>query len=62
MTIEEKPQLFAAFMPVSENRIREQIGLPFEDFVAGQIFHHRPGITVTQQDNINEALATLNQS
>jgi itaconyl-CoA hydratase len=62
MTIEEKPQLFAAFKPVSENRIREQIGLPFEDFAAGQVFHHRPGITVTQQDNINEALVTLNQA
>lgn len=62
MTVEEKPQVFAAFMPVSGRRIREQIGLPFEDFAAGQVFHHRPGITVTQQDNINEALATLNQA
>jgi itaconyl-CoA hydratase len=62
MNMEEKPQLFAAFTAVSENRIREQIGLPFEDFAPGQVFHHRPGITVTQQDNINEALVTLNQA
>lgn len=54
--------MFAAFNTVSDNRIREQIGLPFEDFAPGQIFHHRPGITVTQQDNINEALVTLNQA
>ena len=26
------------------------------------MFHHRPGITVTQQDNVNEALATHNQA
>lgn len=54
--------MFAAFDTISEMRIREQIGLPFEDFVPGQVFHHRPGITVTQQDNINEALVTLNQA
>jgi len=54
--------LFAAFENLGGKRIREQIGLPFEDFAPGQIFHHRPGITVTQQDNINEALVTLNQA
>lgn len=54
--------MFAAFLPAGPNRIREQIGLPFEDFEPGQIFHHRPGISVTQQDNINEALVTLNQA
>jgi itaconyl-CoA hydratase len=54
--------VFAAFVTVSPGRIREQVGLPFEDFAVGQIFHHRPGITMTQQDNANEALATLNQA
>jgi itaconyl-CoA hydratase len=54
--------LFAAFRPTGPDRIRELTGLPFEDFAPGQIFHHRPGITVTQQDNANEALATLNQA
>lgn len=54
--------MFAAFGTVADNRIRESIGLPFEDFKPGQIFHHRPGITVYQTDNSNEALVTLNQA
>lgn len=62
MKHQEIEPLFAAFHTVSDKRIREQIGLPFEDFAPGQIFHHRPGITVTQQDNVNEALVTLNQA
>lgn len=54
--------MFIAFIPVGEGRIREQTGLPFEDFAEGQLFHHRPGITVSQEENANEALATLNQA
>lgn len=54
--------MFSAFSPVGPNRIRENVGLAFEDFRPGQIFHHRPGITITQQDNVNEALATYNQA
>ena len=54
--------MFTAFHPVGLNRVREDFGLAFEDFEPGQIFHHRPGITVTQQDNIDEALATHNQA
>lgn len=54
--------MFAAFDPIAEGRIRESVGLSFEDFASGQLFHHRPGVTVTQQDNVNEALATLNQA
>ncbi|MBX3530675.1 MAG: MaoC family dehydratase [Rhizobiaceae bacterium] len=54
--------MFAAFRGVGENRIRESVGLAFEDFAPGQIFHHRPGITVYQTDNANEALVTLNQA
>lgn len=54
--------MFVAFSPVGPNCVRENFGLAFEDFASGQIFHHRPGITVTQQDNINEALATHNQA
>ncbi len=54
--------MFAAFHPIAEGRIRESVGLAFEDFVAGQVFHHRPGVTMTQQDNVNEALVTLNQA
>jgi itaconyl-CoA hydratase len=54
--------MFTAFQSVGSNRVRENFGLAFEEFEPGQIFHHRPGITVTQQDNINEALATHNQA
>lgn len=54
--------MFSAFRTISDNRIRESIGLPFEDFKPGQIFHHRPGVTVYQTDNANEALVTLNQA
>ena len=54
--------MFVAFNEVGALRIREAVGLPFESFAAGQLFHHRPGITVSQQDNVDEALATLNQA
>jgi itaconyl-CoA hydratase len=54
--------MFDAFLVTAEGRLRETAGLPFEDFATGQIFHHRPGITVTQQDNIDEALVTYNQA
>lgn len=54
--------MFAAFHPLPGNRLRESVGLDFEVFRAGQVFHHRPGITVTQDENANEALATLNQA
>lgn len=54
--------MFAAFREIAPNRLREQVGLAFEDFAPGQVFHHRPGITITQQDNISESLATLNQA
>ncbi len=49
-----------AYIQVGENRYRERYGLDFEDFEAGQIFNHRPGLTVSQQANVNEALDTLN--
>lgn len=53
---------FAGFQPVGEARIRESVGLWFEDFAPGQVFKHRPGITVSQTANADEALATLNQA
>lgn len=54
--------MLVAFRPVGEGRLREVTGLPFEAFEVGQTFHHRPGITVTQEENANEALSTLNQA
>ena len=53
---------FLAYKQVGERRYREQFGLDFEQFEVGQIFKHRPGLTVSQQDNKNEALETLNQA
>ncbi|MFO1198373.1 MAG: MaoC/PaaZ C-terminal domain-containing protein [Burkholderiaceae bacterium] len=42
--------------------LHERFGLPFEAIVPGQTFLHRPGITFTQQDNVTEALSTLNSA
>ena len=53
---------FPAYIEVSQNRFRERFGLDFEDFQAGQKFKHRPGYTLTQQDNIDDCLDTLNQA
>jgi itaconyl-CoA hydratase len=53
---------FHAFVRVGEGRYRERLGLDFEEFAAGQRFRHRPGVTVSQQDNADEALDTLNSA
>ena len=45
---------------IGENRYRQRIGLDLEDFAPGQRFRHRPGVTLSQQDNADEALDTLN--
>lgn len=51
---------FYAYSRIAENCYRERFGLDFEDFAAGQRFRHRPGVTLSQQDNTDEALDTLN--
>lgn len=38
----------------------EVFGLDFEQFRPGQVFRHRPGITISNQDNTDESLDTLN--
>lgn len=53
---------FSAYVKVGENRYRERYGLDFENFEVGQVFQHRPGITISQQDNVEETLDTLNQA
>jgi itaconyl-CoA hydratase len=50
-----------AYLPVEPRRYRERFGLAFEQFRPGQRFQHRPGLTLSQQDNRNECLDTLNQ-
>jgi itaconyl-CoA hydratase len=52
--------MFSAYHRIGENRYRQRIGLDFEDFRPGQRFRHRPGITLSQQDNVDEALDTQN--
>ena len=51
---------FYAYARVAENRYQEHFGLDFEDFQPGQVFRHRPGVTLSQQDNADEALDTMN--
>jgi itaconyl-CoA hydratase len=52
--------MFTAYYRIGDNRYRERYGLDFEDFSPGQRFRHRPGLTLSQQDNADEALDTLN--
>jgi itaconyl-CoA hydratase len=51
---------FYAYLRAGEARFQERFGLDFEEFVVGQRFKHRPGVTLSQQDNTDEALDTLN--
>ena len=53
---------FHAFLRAGEKRYQERFGLDFEEFAVGQRFRHRPGVTVSQQDNADEALDTLNSA
>ncbi|MFV0492691.1 MAG: MaoC family dehydratase [Pseudorhodobacter sp.] len=45
---------------IGPNRFRGEIGLYFEDFEVGHIYEHRPGRTLTDQDNIQFSLMTMN--
>jgi len=51
---------FYAYLRAGEARYQERFGLDFEEFKSGQRFLHRPGVTLSQQDNADEALDTLN--
>ena len=55
-------QTFASHVPIGARRFRERAGLDFEQFEAGQLFKHRPGLTISQQDNVEEALDTQNRA
>jgi itaconyl-CoA hydratase len=52
----------SAYYCIGPDRYLESFGLDFEDFAVGQRFEHRPGITVSQQDNVEHALDTLNSA
>lgn len=41
-------------------RTRTSFGRYLEDFVVGDVYEHRPGRTITEADNINFSLMTMN--
>jgi len=45
---------------VGSQRYRESFGRYYEAFVAGDIYEHRPGRTITETDNIWFTLLTMN--
>lgn len=51
-----------AYYRIGPDRYLESFGLDFEDFAVGQRFEHRPGITISQQDNVEHALDTMNSA
>ena len=46
---------------IAPNRYRESQGRYFEEFVVGDVYEHRPGRTLTQDDNTWFTLLTMNQ-
>ena len=52
--------MLSFYRRIGEGRYAERYGLDFADFAPGQRFRHRPGVTLSQQDNVDEALDTLN--
>ncbi|MCC6533783.1 MAG: MaoC family dehydratase [Burkholderiales bacterium] len=46
--------------PVGPQRYRESHGRYFEEFEIGDVYEHRPGRTITDADNINFSLMTMN--
>lgn len=49
-----------AYAQTADGALLERFGLDFEDMAVGQRFVHRPGMTVSQQDNAMESLDTVN--
>jgi acyl dehydratase len=45
---------------VQPQRYRASYGRYLEDFVVGDVYEHRPGRTITESDNINFSLMTMN--
>lgn len=53
---------FKSYVKVKDKTYMELFGLPWEDFQVGQVFVHRPGLTISQQDNKDEALKSINNA
>jgi acyl dehydratase len=47
-------------VPTKDRRIRATYGRYLEDFKVGDIYEHRPGRTITEADNIQFSLMTMN--
>ena len=45
---------------VAPRRFRETFGRYYEDFVVGDVYEHRPGRTITDYDNVQFTLMTMN--
>lgn len=45
---------------ISPQRYRASYGRYLEDFVVGDVYEHRPGRTITDNDNIHFSLMTMN--
>lgn len=45
---------------IGPQRFRSEIGLYYEDFQVGNIYEHRPGRTITEADNTQFSLMTMN--
>jgi acyl dehydratase len=45
---------------ISPNRFRASYGRYLEDFEVGHVYEHRPGRTITDNDNIQFSLLTMN--
>ncbi|MBU3652973.1 MAG: MaoC family dehydratase [Limnohabitans sp.] len=46
---------------IAPQRYRASYGRYFEDFTVGDVYEHRPGRTLTDNDNIQFSLLTMNQ-
>jgi itaconyl-CoA hydratase len=49
-----------AYVQIKKDEYMEVFGLDFEQFNVGQVFRHRPGVTISAQDITDECLDTLN--
>lgn len=50
------------YLKLGPGRYRERFGLSFEDLQVGMRIRHRPGIDVSQQDNRDESVDTINNA
>ena len=48
------------YRPIGEKRVRESVGLFYEDFEIGVTVEHRPGRTITEADNVWFTQLTMN--